>query len=80
MSCVLQAARMLFYVQHIENWAFDVELLFLAGRLDIAVREQSVGWEEVEGSKLDLRAPLDMLRDILLIRVCYTFGIWKTTI
>ncbi len=43
----------------------------------IQVREESVRWQEIEGSKLDLRAPLDMLRDIALIRFCYTFGIWK---
>jgi dolichyl-phosphate beta-glucosyltransferase len=71
------AARKLFPVQHIENWAFDVELLFLASRLGVTVCEESVRWQEIEGSKLDLRAPLDMLRDIALIRFCYTFGIWK---
>ena len=39
LSCLFeQAAQKLFPVQHIENWAFDVELLFLAGRLNIAVR------------------------------------------
>lgn len=33
-----EAARLLFPVQHIENWAFDVELLYLAGRVGVEVR------------------------------------------
>ena len=66
-------------MQHIENWAFDVELLFLASRLGVAVAEESVRWQEIEGSKLDLRAPFDMLRDIVLIRsVWITVSIYCT--
>ena len=82
-----QAAQQLFPVQHIENWAFDVELLFLASRLGVAVAEESVRWQEIEGSKLDLRAPFDMLRDIVLIRyggdhyyIHYTLFVYHTCI
>lgn len=32
-----QTARVLFATQHIERWAFDVELLFLAARLQIPI-------------------------------------------
>ena len=37
---------------HIERWAFDVELLYLAERLDIPVAEVAVAWQEIEGSKV----------------------------
>jgi dolichyl-phosphate beta-glucosyltransferase len=38
-----------------------------------------VQWHEVPGSKLSVvAASLSMLRELVLIRFCYTFGIWKT--
>lgn len=40
-------------------------------------------WQEIEGSKL-IQSKLDiittsltMLRDMLCVRLCYTFGIWQ---
>ena len=42
--------------QHIERWAFDVELLFLAASQRIDVAEVGVDWQEIDGSKLDVRA------------------------
>lgn len=35
-------------------------------------------WREVPGSHLSVvSATITMLREILLIRVCYTLGVWK---
>ncbi|RLN70649.1 hypothetical protein BBJ28_00015074 [Nothophytophthora sp. Chile5] len=80
------AARVLFAPMHIERWAFDVELLYLASISGMAVKvlcfvslqEVAVQWTEVPGSKLSvISATLTMLREIVLIRLCYTLGIWK---
>jgi dolichyl-phosphate beta-glucosyltransferase len=75
-----ETARRLFPVQHIDRWAFDVELLFLAARFGIPMVEVPVNWNEVDGSKIDvLQDTIQMARDIVAIRVCYMFGIWKDT-
>lgn len=73
------AAQLLFPPLHIERWAFDVELFYLANMLSIQVVEIPVRWQEIPGSKLDVfSATVTMLRELLLIRFCYTFGIWKS--
>eukprot|EP00937_MAST-01D_sp_MAST-1D-sp2_P002646 g2646.t1 len=71
-------ARALFPSQHIERWAFDVELLYLAGTQGIPVHEVAVNWQEIDGSKLDVAtATVQMARDLVLIRFCYLFGLWR---
>ena len=70
-------ARRLFPVQHIDRWAFDVELIFLAARFGVPMVEVPVNWQEIDGSKLDvLTSTIQMARDIVAIRVCYMLGIW----
>ncbi|CAI5734133.1 unnamed protein product [Hyaloperonospora brassicae] len=72
------AARVLFPPLHIERWAFDVELLYLAASRNMAIKEVAVRWKEVPGSKLSvISATITMLREIILIRVCYSVGLWK---
>ncbi|KAG3112902.1 hypothetical protein PI124_g4998 [Phytophthora idaei] len=72
------AARVLFAPMHIERWAFDVELLYLAASSKMAIKEVAVQWTEVPGSKLSvISATITMLREIILIRLCYTVGIWR---
>ncbi|TDH73423.1 hypothetical protein CCR75_008089 [Bremia lactucae] len=74
------AARVLFAPLHIERWAFDVELLYLAASRDVKIKEVAVQWQEVPGSKLSVvSATITMLREIILIRFCYSVGIWKNT-
>jgi glycosyltransferase involved in cell wall biosynthesis len=59
---VLEAAR-------IEGFAFDVELLFLAERAGLRLREIPVRWNHAEGSKVHfLRDSLRMLREIVALR------------
>uniref|UniRef100_A0A914LPQ1 dolichyl-phosphate beta-glucosyltransferase n=1 Tax=Meloidogyne incognita TaxID=6306 RepID=A0A914LPQ1_MELIC len=71
------AAAKLFSQQRIERWAFDVELIYLAERLNFSIAEVCVEWEEIDGSKLTpLVAGLQMGRDILLLWFRYTFGFW----
>lgn len=68
----------LFTIMHVERWAFDVELLYLAEKMKIPIKEVAVNWQEIEGSKLTpLAASVQMGRDLFLIWFRYTFGIWK---
>uniref|UniRef100_A0A5S6QVP3 Dolichyl-phosphate beta-glucosyltransferase n=1 Tax=Trichuris muris TaxID=70415 RepID=A0A5S6QVP3_TRIMR len=72
------AAATLFPILHMERWAFDVELLFLAERLRIPIAEVAVNWHEVEGSKLNpLVASFEMGLDIVMIWLRYTLGTWQ---
>ncbi len=71
------AARTLFSNLHIERWAFDVELVYIAARKGIPMAEVPVAWQEVAGSKLDpATATVQMLRDIIVIRLAYMAGLW----
>ncbi|KAM6096331.1 dolichyl-phosphate beta-glucosyltransferase isoform 2-T2 [Chlamydotis macqueenii] len=73
-----EAASQTFSSLHIERWAFDVELLYIAQRLRIPVAEVAVNWTEIEGSKLvPFWSWLQMGRDLLFIRLRYMTGAWQ---
>lgn len=75
-----ESACLLFPYQHVERWAFDVELLLVAQSLGIPIKEVAVNWEEIDGSKLSpLHATIEMLRDMTRIRLAYTLGIWRVS-
>ncbi|XP_035905299.1 dolichyl-phosphate beta-glucosyltransferase [Anopheles stephensi] len=72
------AARKLFQVMHVERWAFDVELLFIAQSYNIPIAEVAVNWTEIEGSKLTpFWSWLQMGRDLMLIWFRYAIGAWQ---
>ncbi|KAJ2913075.1 hypothetical protein MD484_g7345, partial [Candolleomyces efflorescens] len=72
------AAQQIFPSQHLPTWIFDVELLLIAKALRIAVGEVPVEWHEVAGSKLNVvTASLQMLRDLLVVRMNMVVGRWK---
>jgi glycosyltransferase involved in cell wall biosynthesis len=59
---VLEAAR-------INGFAFDVELLFLAYRAGLRIREIPVRWNHAQGSKVSFfRDSLRMLREVIALR------------
>ncbi|KAM7111589.1 dolichyl-phosphate beta-glucosyltransferase [Molossus nigricans] len=73
-----EAARRTFSSLHVERWAFDVELLYIARFLRVPVAEIAVNWTEIEGSKLvPFWSWLQMGRDLLFIRLRYMTGAWK---
>ncbi|XP_025065574.1 dolichyl-phosphate beta-glucosyltransferase isoform X3 [Alligator sinensis] len=73
-----EAASQTFSVLHIDRWAFDVELLYIAQRLKIPIAEVAVNWTEIEGSKLvPFWSWLQMGRDLLFIRLRYLTGAWQ---
>ncbi len=52
-----------------KGFAFDCEVLFKAQKLNLKIREVSVNWTNVSGSKVDLfKHPISMLFDILRLR------------
>lgn len=72
------AARAVFPTQHLERWAFDIELLFLCGAKNVPVVEIPVDWEEVDGSKLNvIDATSQMIRDMILVKLLYTLRMWR---
>jgi dolichyl-phosphate beta-glucosyltransferase len=71
------AAVRLFPLLHVERWAFDVELLFLAQRSGIPIVQVPIHWHECDGSKLDpISATFTMARDIIRIRAMYALNLW----
>lgn len=77
------AAWHLFRILHLQRWAFDTELLYLAKHLQYRLEEVVVPWQEIEGSKLNTSklnlalVSVSMLRDMICVRLCYTLGLWK---
>jgi dolichyl-phosphate beta-glucosyltransferase len=72
------AAARVFPIQHIERWAFDVELLFLAAKFGVPMVEVPVTWNEIDGSTLSpAQAAIQMLRDVVKIWLAYLTGIWS---
>ena len=74
---------LLFARLHLRRWAFDTELLYRATGVRLRIREVTVPWHEVEGSKLNTgplslaRVAVGMLRDMMCVRLCYSLRIWK---
>lgn len=64
-----QTVRPLFEAQTLMGWSFDVEILFLAHRRGLRVREIPIHWYYNGESKVSiLRDSLRMFLDLLLIR------------
>ncbi|XP_037126624.1 dolichyl-phosphate beta-glucosyltransferase [Syngnathus acus] len=73
-----EAALLTFPSLHVERWAFDVELLYIAQCLNIPIAEVAVNWTEIGGSKLvPFWSWLQMGRDLIFIRLRYLTGAWK---
>ncbi|KAL1489577.1 hypothetical protein ABEB36_013529 [Hypothenemus hampei] len=73
-----KASRVCFESLHVERWAFDVELLYIAQKLKIPISEIAVNWTEIEGSKVTpIWSWLQMGIDLGLIWLRYTIGAWK---
>ncbi|PNJ03982.1 ALG5 isoform 1 [Pongo abelii] len=73
-----EAALRTFSSLHVERWAFDVELLYIAQFFKIPIAEIAVNWTEIEGSKLvPFWSWLQMGKDLLFIRLRYLTGAWR---
>ena len=73
------AAQRVFPLQKIERWAFDPEILFLARKLGLLVKEVPVVWAHSEGTRLHpFRDGLRMLGEVLRIRWYSMSGAYAT--
>jgi len=64
-----EAAQEVFSRQTLEGFAFDVEVLFIAGRLGYHIKEVPVRWLDSHDSRVHpLRDPARMFLDLLRIR------------
>src|SRR6476660_3722174 len=65
----LDVCRPILERARINGFAFDVELLFLAQRAGLRIREVPVRWNHAEGSKVSFfRDSLRMLREVITLR------------
>ena len=66
----LDVCRPIFAAASVDGFAFDVELLYLAQRAGLRLREIPVRWNHSEGSKVRfVHDSLGMLREIIALRV-----------
>ncbi len=64
-----EAADLLFRRQLIDEFSFDLEVLYLAGKLDLKTSEVPVTWIDAPGSKVDAaKVAVEFLRDLAIIR------------
>jgi dolichyl-phosphate beta-glucosyltransferase len=67
------AAKAIFAIQSLDGFSFDVEVLFIANRLGMKIKEIPVNWSNVSGSKVNvildgIKMFLDLIRIKLLHR------------
>ena len=71
----LDACRPILETAHTIGFAFDVELLFLAYRAGLRLREIPVRWNHAEGSKIRvIHDSLAMLREVVALRMDRSSG------
>lgn len=74
-----EAAQRIFPLQKIERWGFDPEILFLARKLGLVVKEVPVIWAHSEGTRLHpFRDGLRMGVEVLRIRwnsICGAYSV-----
>ena len=69
-----QAAKSIFKYVTIFGWAFDMEILAIALKHSYRIKEVPVSWEEHGGSHVPLKAYLQSLRDLFIIKIRSLLG------
>lgn len=55
-----------------------MELLYLAERSSVRIKEVPINWTEIPGSKLCLAVDsINMAFDLMFLRLAYGSGLWK---
>jgi dolichyl-phosphate beta-glucosyltransferase len=72
------AARNIFSRCRMSGFSFDVEALFLAGKMGYRVREVPVRWKNSPASKVRIpRDPALMFLELVRIRLSWLFGLYR---
>ena len=67
-----KAALFLFRRQRADRFSFDVELLYMAHKADLTIKEVPINWTNVPGSKVNLVLDsLSMFRDVFRFKVVH---------
>lgn len=67
-----KAALFLFRKQRADRFSFDVELLYMAYKANVTIKEVPINWTNIPGSKVSLvRDSLAMFRDVFRFRVVH---------
>lgn len=70
-----KSAQKIFSVALIDRWAYDSEIMFLAGKFGYKISELPVEWYNREASKVDLKSAIvTSLRDLFVIRLNNLLG------
>jgi glycosyltransferase involved in cell wall biosynthesis len=72
-----RAARDIFRRQQLERFGFDVEVLFIARRLDYSVVEVPVKWNDVAGTKVSTLGGLSAFLDPVRVRLNQVRGKYR---
>lgn len=73
-----EAVAPIFARARIDGFSYDVELLFLAMRRGLPIREVGVTWRNAPGSKVGILSdPLKMLRDVWRVRAWERRGAYR---
>ena len=67
-----EAAEKVFSLQKIEGWSFDVEILYIAYKLNLKVKEIPIRWINSPASKVNpVKDAINMFKDVLWVRQEY---------
>ena len=70
-----KSAVALFSKQRIDGWAFDAEILFLAGKMGYETKEIPIVWHHRNDSRVSVvSSSISMLTEILKVRILYVLG------
>ena len=71
-------ARRLFALARVDGFGFDTELIFLAAKKGLRVREIPVTWHHAEESRVNpLTAPAQMMRELIAVRFNDARGLYE---
>eukprot|EP00514_Thraustochytrium_sp_LLF1b_P007855 CAMPEP_0184533200 /NCGR_PEP_ID=MMETSP0198_2-20121128/14608_1 /TAXON_ID=1112570 /ORGANISM="Thraustochytrium sp., Strain LLF1b" /LENGTH=169 /DNA_ID=CAMNT_0026925917 /DNA_START=50 /DNA_END=559 /DNA_ORIENTATION=- len=69
-----KAAQLLFQRLHVQSYCIDYELVYAAYSLGVPIKERAVAKEEHSLNVPKLGTSLSILRDLLAMRISYSFG------
>lgn len=63
-----RARQNIFPLQRIERWGFDMEILAIAKKLDLEIKEIAIDWYDAEGSQVKSGAATKTLKELWQIK------------
>ncbi|MGI4739548.1 MAG: dolichyl-phosphate beta-glucosyltransferase [Janthinobacterium lividum] len=76
----MEVSRPLIEAAVLDRFGFDVELLFLAHKAGLRLREQPVRWNDVAGSKVGIFSGLHGFKELWMLRRNSRRGLYKAAI